>query len=309
MSELFIQRPITTTLIMAGIVLFGLIGYQSLPVSDLPNVDYPTIQVSAELPGASPETMASSVATPLERQFSTIAGLNTVSSTSTLGNTQITLQFDLSRNIDAAAQDVQTAISASARQLPPGMPSQPTLKKVNPADQPIVYLMVSSPTLALSKVNEFADTSLAQRLSTISGVAQVLVTGEQKYAVRAQLDPSALASRGIGIDDVATALQRGNTNLPVGTLYGIHQNLTVQANGQLMDAESYRQLIIAIRLPSWMRFAIYCRRFANNYPRRSSLTFCTIDRNRFANQSTMCSSLCCWPLGWSCWSFFCFSAT
>ena len=232
---------------MAGIVLFGLIGYQSLPVSDLPNVDYPTIQVSADLPGASPETMASSVATPLERQFSTIAGLSTVSSTSTLGNTQVTLQFDLSRNIDAAAQDVQTAISQSARQLPPGMPSQPTLKKVNPADQPIVYLMVSSPTLPLSKVNEYADTSLAQRLSTISGVAQVLVTGEQKYAVRAQLDPSALASRGIGIDDVATALQRGNTNLPVGTLYGIHQNLTVQANGQLMDAESYRQLIVAYR--------------------------------------------------------------
>src|SRR2546428_7791660 len=247
MSELFIQRPITTTLIMFGIVLFGLIGYRALPVSDLPNVDYPTIQVSAELPGASPETMASSVATPLERQFSTIAGLNTVSSTSTLGNTQVTLQFDLSRNIDAAAQDVQTAISQSARQLPPGMPNQPTLKKVNPADQPIVYLMVSSPTLPLSKVNEYADTSLAQRLSTISGVAQVLVTGEQKYAVRAQLDPSALASRGIGIDDVATALQRGNTNLPVGTLYGIHQNLTVQANGQLMDAESYRQLIIAYR--------------------------------------------------------------
>ena len=247
MSELFIQRPITTTLIMAGIVLFGFIGYRSLPVSDLPNVDYPTIQVTAELPGGSPETMASSVATPLERQFSTIAGLNTVSSTSTLGNTQVTLQFDLSRNIDAAAQDVQTAISAAARQLPTGMPSQPTLKKVNPADQPIVYLMVSSPTLPLSKVNEYADTSLAQRLSTIGGVAQVLVTGEQKYAVRAQLDPSALASRGIGIDDVATALQRGNTNLPVGTLYGIHQNLTVQANGQLMNAEAYRQLIVAYR--------------------------------------------------------------
>jgi HAE1 family hydrophobic/amphiphilic exporter-1 len=247
MSELFIQRPITTTLIMAGIVLFGFIGYRSLPVSDLPNVDYPTIQVTAQLPGGSPETMASSVATPLERQFSTIAGLNTVSSTSTLGNTQITLQFDLSRNIDAAAQDVQTAISASARQLPPGMPSQPTLKKVNPADQPIVYLMVSSPTLPLSKVNEYADTSLAQRLSTISGVAQVLVTGEQKYAVRVQLDPSALASRGIGIDDVATALQRGNTNLPVGTLYGIHTNLTVQANGQITNAEGYRQLIVAYR--------------------------------------------------------------
>jgi HAE1 family hydrophobic/amphiphilic exporter-1 len=170
-----------------------------------------------------------------------------VSSTSTLGNTQITLQFDLSRNIDAAAQDVQTAISASARQLPPGMPTQPTLKKVNPADQPIVYLMVSSPTLPLSKVNEYADTSLAQRLSTISGVAQVLVTGEQKYAVRVQVDPSSLASRGIGIDDVATALQRGNTNLPVGTLYGIHQNLTVQANGQITNAEGYRQLIVAYR--------------------------------------------------------------
>src|SRR5213083_1886154 len=247
MSELFIQRPITTTLIMAGIVLFGFIGYRSLPVSDLPNVDYPTIQVTASLPGANPETMASSVATPLERQFSTIAGLNTVSSTSTLGNTQITLQFDLSRNIDAAAQDVQTAISASARQLPTGMPNQPTLKKVNPADQPIVYLMVSSPTLPLSKVNEYADTTLAQRLSTISGVAQVLVTGEQKYAVRVQVDPSALATRGIGIDDVATALQRGNTNLPVGTLYGIHQNLTVQANGQITNAEGYRQLIIAYR--------------------------------------------------------------
>ena len=247
MSELFIQRPITTTLIMAGIVLFGFIGYRALPVSDLPNVDYPTIQVSAELPGASPETMASSVATPLERQFSTIAGLNTVSSTSTLGNTSITLQFDLSRNIDAAAQDVQTAIAQSSRQLPPGMPNQPTLKKVNPADQPIVYLMVSSPTLPLSKINEYADTTLAQRLSTISGVAQVLVTGEQKYAVRVQVDPSALAGRGIGIDDVATALQRGNTNLPVGTLYGIHQNLTVQANGQLTNAEEYRSLIVAYR--------------------------------------------------------------
>jgi HAE1 family hydrophobic/amphiphilic exporter-1 len=247
MSELFIRRPITTTLIMAGIVLFGLIGYRALPVSDLPNVDFPTIQVTANLPGGSPETMASSVATPLERQFSTIAGLSTVSSTSTLGSTQITLQFDLSRNIDAAAQDVQTSIAAAVRQLPPGMPNPPTLKKVNPADQPIIYLRVSSATLPLSQVNEFADTSIAQRLSTISGVAQVLVTGEQKYAVRAQLDPSALASRGIGIDDVATALQRGNTNLPVGTLYGLHQNLTVQANGQLTNAEAYRQLIVAYR--------------------------------------------------------------
>src|SRR5260370_17610298 len=247
MSELFIQRPITTTLIMAGIVLFGFIGYRALPVSDLPNVDYPTTQVTANLPGGSPETMASSVATPLERQFSTIAGLNTVSSTSTLGNTQITLQFDLSRNIDAAAQDVQTAISAASRQLPTGMPNQPTLKKVNPADQPIVYLMVSSPTLPLSRVNEYADTSLAQRLSTISGIAQVLATAHPKYALRVQLDPSALASRGIGIDDVATALQRGNTNLPFGTLYGIHQNLTVQANRQIPTSHANRELIVAYR--------------------------------------------------------------
>ncbi|HEV2921424.1 MAG TPA: efflux RND transporter permease subunit, partial [Actinomycetota bacterium] len=244
-SEPFIRRPVTTTLVMAGIVLFGLIGYRALPVSDLPNVDYPTIQVTAELPGANPETMASSVATPLERQFSTIAGLSNVSSTSTLGSTQVTLQFDLSRNIDAAAQDVQTAISAAARQLPPGMPNPPTLKKVNPADQPIIYLRVSSPVLPLSQVNEYADTLIAQRLSTVNGVAQVLVTGEQKYAVRAQVNPGELAARGIGIDDVATALERGNTNLPVGTLYGIHQNLTVQANGQLLNAEAYRTLIVA----------------------------------------------------------------
>src|SRR5207237_192799 len=206
------------------------IGYRSLPVSDLPNVDYPTIQVTAELPGGSPETMASSVATPLERQFSTIAGLNTVSSTSTLGNTQVTLQFDLARNIDAAAQDVQTAISAAARQLPTGMPSQPTLKKVNPADQPIVYLMVSSPTLPLSKVHEYADTTLAQRLSTISGGAQVLVTGEQRYAVRVQVDPSALSSRGTGIADVSPAWHRGNANIPVGTLQCTSTCSTIDLN-------------------------------------------------------------------------------
>jgi len=247
MSELFIQRPITTTLVMAGIVLFGLIGYRALPVSDLPNVDFPTIQVTASLPGANPETMASSVATPLERQFSTIAGLSSVSSTSTLGSTQITLQFDLRRDIDAAAQDVQTAIAAASRQLPTGMPNPPTLKKVNPADQPIMYLRVASSTLPLSRVNEFADTLIAQRLSTINGVAQVLVTGEQKYAVRVQVDPSALASRAIGLDDVVTALQRGNVNQPVGTLYGIHRSYTVQANGQLTDADAYRSLIVMYR--------------------------------------------------------------
>ncbi|HNH84757.1 MAG TPA: efflux RND transporter permease subunit, partial [Acidobacteriota bacterium] len=246
-AELFIRRPIMTTLVTAGILLFGFIGYRALAVSDLPNVDFPTIQVTASLPGASPETMASSVATPLERQFSTIAGLSAMNSTSTQGNTQVTLQFDLSRDIDAAAQDVQTSISAATRQLPPGMPSPPSLKKVNPADQPILYLALTSQTLPLSKVDEFAQTTIAQRISTISGVAQVAVTGSQKYAVRVQLDPTALATRGIGIDEVAQSVQQGNVNLPVGTIYGTYKSLTIQANGQLVDANAYRRLIVAYR--------------------------------------------------------------
>ncbi len=246
-TEPFIRRPVMTTLVMAGILLFGAIGFRSLPVSDLPNVDFPTIQVTASLPGASPETMAASVATPLERQFSAIAGLDSINSTSSQGTTQVTLQFALDRNIDAASQDVQTAIAAAARQLPPGMPSPPTLKKVNPADQPVLYLVLSSPTMPLTAVDEVAETLIAQRLSTISGVAQVQVTGAQKFAVRARLDPSQLAIRGIGIDEVATAIQRQNSNLPVGTLYGVHQSLTVQANGQLFDAAAYRTMIVAYR--------------------------------------------------------------
>lgn len=246
-SQLFIMRPIMTTLVMVGIVLFGIVGYRALAVSDLPNVDYPTIQVSAELPGASPETMSSAVATPLEKQFSTIAGLDSMNSTSSQGSTQITLQFNLTRNIDAAAQDVQTAIAAAARQLPPGMPSPPTLRKVNPADQPILYLVLTSSSLPLSKVNEFAETMLSQRISTTSGVAQVQVTGPQKYAVRVEIDPQKLASIGIGMDDVATAIQRGNSNLPVGTLYGPHQTFTVQANGQLTTADQFRSLVVVYR--------------------------------------------------------------
>jgi HAE1 family hydrophobic/amphiphilic exporter-1 len=246
-TEPFIRRPVMTTLVMAGILLFGAIGFRSLPVSDLPNVDFPTIQVTASLPGASPETMAASVATPLERQFSAIAGLDSINSTSSQGTTQVTLQFALDRSIDAASQDVQTAIAAAARQLPPGMPSPPTLKKVNPADQPVLYLVLSSPTMELTAVDEVAETLIAQRLSTISGVAQVQVTGAQKFAVRAKLDPSQLAARGIGIDEVAAAIQSQNSNLPVGTLYGVHQSLTVQANGQLFDAASYRTMIVAYR--------------------------------------------------------------
>src|SRR5438874_7600962 len=191
---LFIRRPVMTTLVMSGILLFGLISYRYLAVSDLPNVDYPTILVQANLPGASPETMASAVATPLERQFTTIAGIDSMSSVSALGLTQITIQFSLNRNIDAAAQDVQAMIAKSAPLLPPGMPTPPTYQKVHPAYQPALYLALSSPTLPLYTVDEYAQTNLAQRISTITGVAQVQVFGSQKYAVRVQLDPRALTT-------------------------------------------------------------------------------------------------------------------
>ena len=252
-AELFIRRPVATVLVMLAILLFGVIGYRVLPVSDLPNVDFPTILVFASLPGASPETMASSVATPLERQFSTIAGLDSMTSSNTLGSTQITLQFNLSRSIDAAAQDVQTAITQTSSQLPQNMPSPPSFRKVNPADQPILYLALSSPTLPLSDVDEYAETFMAQRISMVGGVAQVQVFGSQKYAVRVQLDPRELASRQLGIDEVADAVQRGNVNLPTGTLWGRHQAVTVQANGQLTDAAAYRPLIVAYRNGSPVR--------------------------------------------------------
>jgi HAE1 family hydrophobic/amphiphilic exporter-1 len=244
LAELFIRRPVMTTLVMLGFLLFGLLAYHTLPVSDLPNVDYPTIQVQASLPGASPETMASSVATPLERQFSTIAGLDSMTSTNTLGGTQIVLQFNLSRDIDAAAQDVQSMIAKAQGQLPPDMPTPPSYQKVNPADQPILYMAVYSEELPLSTVNEYADTLMAQRISMVSGVAQVAVYGMQKYAVRVQLDPKAMATRQIGIDEVASAIQQANVNLPTGTLYGIHKAFTVQATGQLTDAAAYRPLIV-----------------------------------------------------------------
>jgi HAE1 family hydrophobic/amphiphilic exporter-1 len=246
-SHLFIRRPITTTLLMAGILLFGVIGYRVLPVSDLPTVDYPTINVSASLPGANPETMAASVATPLERQFSGIAGIDSINSSSSQGSTSITLQFNLSRNIDAAAQDVQTAISAALPQLPPGLPTPPSLRKVNPADSPILYLSLNSPVLPLSTVDEYAETLVAQRVSMVEGVAQVQVYGAQKYAVRAQIDPDALAARGIGVDDVAAAITNGNPNTPVGSLYGREVNLTLRTNGQLTTAAAYRPLIVAYR--------------------------------------------------------------
>jgi len=253
LAEIFIRRPVMTTLVMLAILLFGVMGYRALPVSDLPTVDFPTIQVSAGLPGASPETMAAAVATPLERQFSTIAGLESMTSASALGSTQITLQFSLDRDIDAAAQDLQSAITAAQRQLPPQMPTPPTYRKVNPADSPVLYLVLSSATLPLSTVNEYGDTLMAQRISMVSGVAQVLIFGAQKYAVRVQIDPNALAARNIGLDEVQAAVQQANVNLPTGTLYGLHQAFTVQANGQLFSADAFGPVIVAYRNGSPVR--------------------------------------------------------
>ena len=246
-AELFIKRPVMTTLVMMAILLFGAIGYVLLPVSDLPNVDFPTIVVSAGLPGASPKTMSTAVAMPLEREFSTIAGVDSMTSVSSRGSTSITLQFNLSRNIDAAALDVQTMIAKAGHDLPRDIPGPPSLRKVNPADQPVLYLSLSSATLRLSEVDEYAETTLAQQISTISGVAQVDVYGAQKYAVRAQLNPLALAARRIGIDEVTNAIAAGNTNQPVGVLYGNAESVTVETNGQLTQAAEYEPLIVAYR--------------------------------------------------------------
>ncbi len=246
-SGLFIRRPVTTTLVMVGILIFGFMGYKTLPVSDLPTVDFPTIVVSANLAGASPETMAASVATPLEKQFSAIAGLDSMNSVSTLGRTQITLQFTLNRDIDAAAQDVQAQIARSQRDLPSNMPNPPSYRKVNPANNSIFLLALTSETLPLSTVDEFAQTILAQRISMVSGVAQVNVFGSQKYAVRIQLDPNQLAARQVGIDDVVNAVQRGNVNLPVGTLDAPNRAYTLVSNAQLNNAEAFRPLVVAYR--------------------------------------------------------------
>ncbi|MCG6963279.1 MAG: efflux RND transporter permease subunit [Acidobacteria bacterium] len=252
-SDLFIRRPVMTTLVMLAILLFGVTGYRLLPVSDLPNVDFPTLQVSASLPGASPDTMASAVATPLEKQFSTIAGIDSMTSSSSLGNTSITLQFNLSRNLDAAAQDVQSAISVAQGRLPNDMPFPPSYRKVNPADSPILYVALTSPTLPLSQLDEYGETLMAQRISMVSGVAQVQVYGSQKYAVRIQLDPNTLANKGISLGQVANAVRNSNVNLPTGTLYGEHVAYTIEATGQLEEASGYRPIIVAYRNGSPVR--------------------------------------------------------
>jgi HAE1 family hydrophobic/amphiphilic exporter-1 len=246
-SQTFIERPIATSLLMAAIALFGGVAYRSLAVSDLPNVDFPTLLVTASLPGASPETMAAAVATPLENQFSTIAGLNSMTSSNSLGNTSITLEFDLNRKLDGAAVDVQAAITQASRLLPQGMPTPPTFTKVNPADQPVLYIALTSPTLPLYTLDEYAETRIAQRISMISGVAQVQVLGAQKYAVHVQMDPHALASRQIGINEIETALKNWNVNLPTGAIIGPQRAFTLQASGQLLTASQYRPVVVAYR--------------------------------------------------------------
>jgi hydrophobic/amphiphilic exporter-1 (mainly G- bacteria), HAE1 family len=246
-SETFIRRPIATSLLMAAIALFGVVAYRELPVSDLPNVDFPTLLITAALPGASPETMSSAVATPLENQFSTIAGLEQMTSVNSLGSTQITLEFALTRGMDGAAVDVQAAITQSSRLLPQGMPTPPTFTKVNPADQPIVYLVLTSKLIPLWTLDEYAETRVAQRISMSSGVAQVQVLGQQKYAVHVQMDPHAMASHQVGINEVEASLKTWNVNLPTGQITGPQRAFTLQASGQLMTADQYRSMVVAYR--------------------------------------------------------------
>src|SRR5260370_490041 len=235
-SETFIRRPIATSLLMAAIALFGLVAYRSLPVSDLPNVDFPTLLVTAALPGASPETMSSAVATPLENHSPNIAALAPRPSTTSLASTQTPLEFALSKSRDGAAVDAQPAVTQPARLLPPGMPTPPTFTKVNPADQPILYLAVTSTTTPIWVLDEYAETRVAQRISMVSGVAQVQVLGAQKYAVHIQMDPHAMAARQVGLNEVETALKAWNVNLPTGTINGPQRAFTLQASGQLTSA-------------------------------------------------------------------------
>src|SRR3979490_471379 len=252
-----------TALLMIAVVIFGGVAYRSLPVNDLPVIDFPTVMVQAVLPGASPETMASSVAAPLERQFSTISGLDSMTSSSQRGSTFLILQFALEKDIDSAAADVTNAIAAVSRRLPPGMPNPPTMNKLNPADRPVVHLSLNSSTLPASVVDEYAETLIAPQVSTINGVSQVSTfgggggggggPGVSRYAVRVQLDPSKLVNRQISLDDISTAVDRHNANLPTGTLWGANQAFTVQANGQLNNAAEYRPLIVAFRNGSPVR--------------------------------------------------------
>src|SRR5437660_3199729 len=244
-SAIFIRRPIATSLIMLGIAVFGIIAYRALPVSDLPNVDFPTLNVNAGLPGGDPSTMASAVASPLERQFTTIAGLDEMTSSSQTGSTNVTLQFDLSRDIDSAAVDVQTAIAAVMPLLPAGMPAPPSFRKFNPADSPIMFLGLTSDTVPMYVLDDYAETAIAPRISMVSGVSQVQVMGAQKYAVRVQVDPDKLQAERIGLNEINQALQNWNVNVPTGQLFGPATTYNITARGQLMDAEAFRSVVVA----------------------------------------------------------------
>ncbi|MDD5056869.1 MAG: efflux RND transporter permease subunit [Sideroxydans sp.] len=253
--RIFIDRPVMTTVLVSATTLFGVFAFMQLPVNELPNVDFPTIQVTADLAGGNPENMAATVATPLERQFSTIAGLDSMTSVSSAGQTRITLQFNLNRDIDAAAQDVQTAISQATHNLPPEMDNAPRMRKVNPADSPIIYLALTAKNLPLTALNEYADNQISQRISTLPGVAQMLVYGSQKYAVRLYLDPNALKQRNLGIADVSSALQKANSNLPSGTLDGRSKKFTVKASGQLENAADFEPVVISYNNGTPVRFS------------------------------------------------------
>jgi len=254
-SEPFIRRPVATSLLMAGVIMMGMLGYSLLPISALPSVDFPTIQVTAQYPGASPDVMTSSVTTPLERQFGQISGLAMMTSVSSFGNTAITLQFNLDRDIDAAAQDVQAAINAAGGVLPRTMPNPPTYSKVNPADQPIVTLALTSDALPLEKVNDLADTLLAQKLSEVSGVGLVTIEGNQKPAVRVRINPAAISSLGLGLEDVRTALAQNNLNQPKGSFDGARQAYAIGANDQILSAADFRNIIVAYRNGAPVRLA------------------------------------------------------
>ena len=236
-SKTFIDRPIATSLIMAAILLAGILGFSQLPLAALPKVDFPTVSVGATLPGADPTTMASSVAAPLERQFAQIAGLSQMTSISTLGNTAVTLQFDLDRGIDSATQDVQSAINAAGGQLPKNLPSPPTYRKTNPADSPILIIGVYSDELPIDKVDDYSDNFLVQQISQLSGVGQVLIFGEQKPAVRVQIDPAALANQGLSLEDVRTVLANSTTNAPKGSINGPFLGATIDSNDQILKAK------------------------------------------------------------------------
>src|SRR5919109_3884904 len=247
LSETCIRRPVLTTLVTASIIVLGIFAYRLLSVAALPAVDFPTISIQGQLPGASAETMAASVAAPIERQLSTIAGITSLTSSSSLGITTITIQFDLNRNIDGAALDVQTALTVAARKLPIEMTTPPSFRKVNPGDFPIMYINLNSPTLPLSVVDEYGETTLAQQISQLPGVAQVLIYGTQKFAVRVQVDPVAAAARNISLEDVRNAVAKTNSNVPVGTLAGPQQNVTLMATAAMERAADYRHVVVAWR--------------------------------------------------------------